>query len=99
MNTFIKNMYESKADTVNAEICKALIDCGMPIFIIKKGLNSERKIKIWQGTAETNKLIKLNREVNRIENKWGVRIVIRFVEDLDGFAVIFDWEAIWEHVE
>lgn len=98
-NLYIKNMYESKADTVNAEICKSLINCGMPIFDIETVINSVRKIKIWQGTAETNKLIKLNREVNRIENRWDVRISIEFNEDLDEFSFMFDWEAIWEHVE
>lgn len=91
-------MYTYRADKINAEICKALIDCKMPIFEIKTGIINDRRVKIWKGTAELSNVMRLNNRIADICRRRNVDIIAEMVEDLDEFAFIFDWEAIWEHV-
>lgn len=98
-NTFIKKMYTYKADEINAEICKALIDCKMPIFEIKTMVNNARRVKVWEGMAELTEVMVLNNRITDICRIRDVDIKVEMVEDLDEFDFIFDWEAILEHVE
>ena len=96
MNTIIKQKYEelygNRGDMVGADIAKVLIDCEMPIFTIKDEYNNNnRTILIWQGNADINRLIRLNREIIALERKWDVKIDIDFEEDLDEFFEVFSW--------
>lgn len=95
-NSCIKEKYQEvyAGDTIKSAIAMVIIDCGMPLFNIYIEPNGSYLVEVWEGTAETSKLIKMNCELRNVERKWDTDINIDFSTDLDDFYYNYNWEII-----